>query len=77
MKEITEAFIRRIVSDAVITVPAYFNESASTKDAGGIAGINVLRIINEPTAAAIAHGSDIKNANKQNVLMAALLMFRY
>ena len=58
MKEIAEAYIGEEVTDAVITVPAYFNDSQrqSTKDAGVISGLNVLRIINEPTAAAIAYG---------------------
>ncbi len=57
------------VSNAVVTVPAYFNDSQrqATKDAGTIAGLNVLRIINEPTAAAIAYGLDKKVTNKQNV----------
>lgn len=58
MKETAEAFLGTMLSDAVITVPAYFNDSQrqATKDAGVIAGINVLRIINEPTAAALAYG---------------------
>jgi L1 cell adhesion molecule like protein len=62
MKETAEAFLGTAVKDAVITVPAYFNDSQrqATKDAGAIAGINVLRIINEPTAAAIAYGLDKK-----------------
>jgi len=56
MKETAEAYLGKTVSDAVVTVPAYFNDSQrqATKDAGVIAGLNVLRIINEPTAAAIA-----------------------
>jgi len=56
MKETAEAFIGKTVKDSVVTVPAYFNDSQrqATKDAGSIAGLNVLRIINEPTAAAIA-----------------------
>ena len=60
MKGIAEAYIGEEVKDAVITVPAYFNDSQrqATKDAGQIAGLNVLRIINEPTAAAIAYGLD-------------------
>merc|ERR1711912_161016 len=59
------------VSDAVVTVPAYFNDSQrqATKDAGAIAGLNVLRIINEPTAAAIAYGLDKKTAGETNVLI--------
>ena len=62
MKEIAESYLGEEVKDAVITVPAYFNDSQrqSTKDAGVIAGLNVLRIINEPTAAAIAYGLDNK-----------------
>ncbi|KAF7258932.1 hypothetical protein EG68_03599 [Paragonimus skrjabini miyazakii] len=62
MKEIAEAYLGKTVKDAVITVPAYFNDSQrqATKDAGAIAGLNVMRIINEPTAAAIAYGLDKK-----------------
>ncbi|KAK7017930.1 hypothetical protein SK128_003228 [Halocaridina rubra] len=73
MKETAEAFLGKTVKDAVITVPAYFNDSQrqATKDAGTIAGINVLRIINEPTAAAIAYGLDKKGGMKgeRNVLI--------
>lgn len=73
MKEIAEAYLGGSVSDAVITVPAYFNDSQrqATKDAGIIAGLNVLRIINEPTAAAIAYGLDKKGTSKgeRNVLI--------
>ena len=60
MKDIAEAFLSKVITDAVITVPAYFNDSQrqATKDAGFIGGLNVLRIINEPTAAAIAYGLD-------------------
>ena len=60
MKETAEAYLGQTVKDAVVTVPAYFNDSQrqATKDAGAIAGLNVLRIINEPTAAAIAYGLD-------------------
>jgi len=70
MKEIAEAYIGEKVTDAVITVPAYFNDSQrqATKDAGVIAGLNVLRIINEPTAAAIAYGLDKKSVEK-NILI--------
>jgi heat shock 70kDa protein 1/2/6/8 len=70
MKEIAESYIGEEVKDAVITVPAYFNDSQrqATKDAGMIAGLNVLRIINEPTAAAIAYGLD-NNSSEQNVLI--------
>merc|ERR1712003_8573 len=73
MKETAEAYLGKTVSDAVVTVPAYFNDSQrqATKDAGVIAGLNVLRIINEPTAAAIAYGLDKKKSqNKEsNVLI--------
>ena len=64
MKETAEAFLGKPVTEAVITVPAYFNDSqrASTKDSATIAGLEVLRIINEPTAAWIAYGLDKKNA---------------
>jgi heat shock protein 1/8 len=63
MKQTAEAFLGKEVKSAVITVPAYFNDSQrqATKDAGAIAGLNVLRIINEPTAAAIAYGLDNKS----------------
>ena len=71
MKEIAETYIGSQVTDAVITVPAYFGDSQrqATKDAGVIAGLNVLRIINEPTAAAIAYGLDNKCAKEKNVLI--------
>ena len=71
MKEIAEAFLGTTVTDAVVTVPAYFNDSQrqATKDAGSIAHLNVLRIINEPTAAAIAYGLDKKSAQEKNVLI--------
>ena len=71
MKEIAEAYLGKTVTDAVVTVPAYFNDSQrqATKDAGSIAHLNVLRIINEPTAAAIAYGLDKKNAKEKNVLI--------
>jgi len=70
MKEIAEAYIGKEVKNAVITVPAYFNDSQrqATKDAGVISGLNVLRIINEPTAAAIAYGLD-KQGGEHNVLI--------
>ena len=70
MKEIAESYLGKSVDNAVITVPAYFNDSQrqATKDAGAIAGLNVLRIINEPTAAAIAYGID-KKSDEQNVLI--------
>ena len=71
MKEIADGYLGKEVKDAVITVPAYFNDSQrqATKDAGAIAGINVLRIINEPTAAAIAYGLDKKGDGEKNVLI--------
>merc|ERR1711983_471087 len=72
MKETAEAYLGSKVTDAVITVPAYFNDSQrqATKDAGVIAGLNVLRIINEPTAAAIAYGLDKKKGQGEaNVLI--------
>jgi len=71
MKEISEAYLGRSVSKAVITVPAYFNDSQrqATKDAGVISGMEVLRIINEPTAAAIAYGLDKKGEGERNVLI--------
>jgi len=66
MKEIAENYLGKEVKHAVITVPAYFNDAQrqSTKDAGTISGMNVLRIINEPTAAAIAYGLDKKTEKK-------------
>jgi heat shock protein 1/8 len=73
MKATAEAFLGGTVRDAVVTVPAYFNDSQrqATKDAGAIAGLNVLRIINEPTAAALAYGLDRlgKDAGEKNVLI--------
>ncbi|XP_075448857.1 heat shock 70 kDa protein [Ascaphus truei] len=71
MKETAEAYLGHAVTNAVITVPAYFNDSQrqATKDAGVIAGLNVLRIINEPTAAAIAYGLDKGCKGERNVLI--------
>ncbi|CAH8469555.1 unnamed protein product [Heterobilharzia americana] len=71
MKEVAEAYLGKTVTDAVVTVPAYFNDSQrqATKDAGTIAGLNVLRIINEPTAAAIAYGLDKKVGGERHVLI--------
>jgi len=71
MKETAEAYLGKTVTDAVVTVPAYFNDSQrqATKDAGTISGLNVLRIINEPTAAAIAYGLDKKVGDEKNVLI--------
>lgn len=71
MKETAEAYLGQTVKDAVITVPAYFNDSQrqATKDAGMIAGLNVKRIINEPTAAALAYGLDKNLSGEKNVLI--------
>ncbi|XP_055487956.1 heat shock cognate 71 kDa protein-like [Leucoraja erinacea] len=71
MKEVAEAYLGTSVTNAVVTVPAYFNDSQrqATKDAGVIAGLNVLRVINEPTAGAIAYGLDKKGSGERNVLI--------
>ncbi|XP_057532490.1 heat shock 70 kDa protein-like [Amaranthus tricolor] len=73
MKEIAEAYLGQSINNGVVTVPAYFNDSQrqATKDAGSISGLNVLRIINEPTAAAIAYGLDKKGSRsgEKNVLI--------
>ncbi|XP_043656836.1 heat shock 70 kDa protein cognate 2 [Drosophila teissieri] len=71
MREIAEVYLGGKVKDAVVTVPAYFNDSQrqATKDAGSIAGLNVLRIINEPTAAALAYGLDKNLKGERNVLI--------
>ena len=71
MKQVAENFLGKTVDSAVITVPAYFNDAQrqATKDAGTIAGLNVLRIINEPTAAAIAYGLDANAKEEQTVLI--------
>ena len=74
MKEIAEAYLGKDIKNAVVTVPAYFNDSQrqATKDAAVIAGLNCMRIINEPTAAAIAYGLDKKSDNggaERNVLI--------
>ncbi|XP_046411389.1 heat shock 70 kDa protein cognate 4-like [Neodiprion fabricii] len=71
MKETAEAYLGKTITNAVITVPAYFNDSQrqATKDSGAISGLNVLRIINEPTAAAIAYGLDKKGHGERNVLI--------
>ncbi|KAH3692357.1 hypothetical protein DPMN_194807 [Dreissena polymorpha] len=71
MKETAESFLGKTVTNAVITVPACFNNSQrqSTKDAGTISGLNILRIINEPTAAAIAYGLDTQDGGQRNVLI--------
>ncbi|EGC31973.1 heat shock protein [Dictyostelium purpureum] len=71
MKETAEAYLGKTVNNAVITVPAYFNDSQrqATKDAGAISKLNVQRIINEPTAAAIAYGLEKKGAGEKNILI--------
>ncbi|CAH6419233.1 Heat shock protein 70 [uncultured virus] len=71
MKQTAEAYLGALVESTVITVPAYFNDSQrqATKDAGTIAGLNVIRIINEPTAAAIAYGLDKKYDQEKNILI--------
>ncbi|KAE8789063.1 luminal-binding protein 2-like [Hordeum vulgare] len=72
MKETAEAYLGEKVRDAVITIPAYFNDAQrqATKDAGAIAGLNVVRLINEPTAAAIAYGLDkVADGKERNVLV--------
>merc|ERR1712110_1004575 len=71
MKEVAETYLGKSIKNAVVTVPAYFNDSQrqATKDAGTIAGLNVQRIINEPTAAAIAYGLDKKDSGERNVLI--------
>src|SRR5499426_906081 len=75
LKRDAEAYLGEQISDAVITVPAYFNDSqrTATKEAGEIAGFNVLRIVNEPTAAALAYGLD-KGSKEQTVLVIDLLV---
>lgn len=71
MKSVAEAYLGTTVKDAVVTVPAYFTDAQrqATKDAGLIAGLNVVRIINEPTAAALAYGLDKKTKGEHNVLI--------
>jgi L1 cell adhesion molecule like protein len=73
MREIAEAFLESSIKNAVITVPAYFNDSQrkATKDAGAIAGLNVMRIINEPTAAAFAYGLQkrVKCVEERNIFV--------
>ena len=70
MKEIAESYLGKTVTKAVVTVPAYFNDAQrqATKDAGKIAGLDVMRIINEPTAASIAYGLE-KTGGERNVLI--------
>jgi molecular chaperone DnaK (HSP70) len=71
MKEIAESFLGETIHHAVVTVPAYFNDAQrqATKDAGTIAGLQVERVLNEPTAAAIAYGLDRKNNKEENILV--------
>lgn len=70
MKEVAEGFLDQKVANAVVTVPAYFNDAqrAATKDAGTIAGLNVMRVVNEPTAAALAYGLD-KGDKERNIIV--------
>ena len=71
MKETAESYLGYTVTNAVVTVPVYFNDSQrqATKDASTIAGLNVLRVINEPTAAAIAYGLEKMVSEERNVLI--------
>ena len=71
MRKTAEDYLGEEVTEAVVTVPTYFNDSQrqATKDAGSIAGLEVLRIINEPTAAAIAYGLDKKSGGERNILI--------
>ena len=71
MKQIAESYLGETIKNAVITVPAYFNDGQrqATKDAATIAGLNTLRLINEPTAAAIAYGLDKKDQSEMNILI--------
>jgi len=81
MRQTAEDYLGEKVDEAVITVPAYFNDSQrqATKDAGEIAGLKVLRIINEPTAASLAYGLDKKKMKRSpySILAAVLLIFQY
>lgn len=71
MKEVAEGYLGEPVKNAVVTVPAYFNDAqrAATKDAGTIAGLNVLRVVNEPTAAALAYGLDKTDKDERQILV--------
>ncbi|KAF2452825.1 heat shock protein 70 [Lineolata rhizophorae] len=71
MKEIAESYLGEKVTNAVVTVPAYFNDAqrAATKDAGTIAGLNVLRVVNEPTAAALAYGLDKQSEQERQIIV--------
>ena len=70
MKEVAEGYLGEKVANAVVTVPAYFNDAqrAATKDAGTIAGLNVMRVVNEPTAAALAYGLD-QGKEERNIIV--------
>lgn len=70
MRDIAESYLGTSVKNAVVTVPAYFNDNQrqATKDAGTIAGLNVLRVVNEPTAAAIAYGLDKTGEERQVIV---------
>jgi molecular chaperone DnaK (HSP70) len=71
MKQIAESYLSTTITSAVVTVPAYFNDSQrqATKDAGSIVGLDVLRILNEPTAAALAYGLNLNATGKRNILV--------
>ena len=71
MKDVAEGYLGKKVTHAVVTVPAYFNDNQrqATKDAGVIAGLNVLRIVNEPTAAAIAYGLDKTDSGERHIIV--------
>ena len=71
MRDVAEGYLGKKVTHAVVTVPAYFNDNQrqATKDAGTIAGLNVLRIVNEPTAAAIAYGLDKTDAGERHIVV--------
>jgi heat shock protein 5 len=71
MKEVAENYLGQKVTYAVVTVPAYFNDAqrAATKDAGTIAGLNVLRVVNEPTAAALAYGLDKQSESERQIIV--------
>ena len=77
LKESAEAFLGQKISKAVITVPAYFNDAqrAATRTAGRVAGLEVLRIINEPTAAALSYGLDKDNGSKHGRTMQNVIVF--
>ena len=77
MKEVAEGFLGQKVANAVVTVPAYFNDAqrAATKDAGTIAGLNVMRVVNEPTAAALAYGLD-KGDQERNIIVYGIKIVR-